>query len=258
MAHPCNPPENPIVLIPARLGSKRFPGKVLADLDGAPLIVHVWRRAVAAKAGRVVVAVAEQEIADAVIAAGGEAVLTDPGHPSGSDRIFEALAQLDPDSAHDAVVNLQGDLPTLAPEIPGLLLALLADSAVDIATAAVPIVDHGERDNPNVVKAIAAIAPGAAQGRALYFSRAPAPAGEGPLLHHIGVYAYRRASLARFVGLPPGILEQRERLEQLRALEAGMHIEVALVDTVPVGIDTPADLELARAVLSATPESRVA
>ena len=247
-------PRRPIVVIPSRLASTRLPGKPLADIHGAPMIVHVWRRAVEADLGTVVVACAEEEIAAAVSAAGGQAVLTRPDHASGSDRIFEALERIDPDGRHDAVVNLQGDLPTIAPEALRAVFAPLGEAAVDIATLVVEISDAAERTNPNVVKAAVAFEGGARVGRAVYFSRAAVPwAGaddSGPLYHHIGLYAFRRSALARFVGLPPSPLERRERLEQLRALEAGMRIDAALVDTLPLGVDTPADLERARALLA--------
>ena len=244
------PPHNPIVLIPARMASQRLPGKPLADIAGRPMIVHVLERAEAAAIGPVVVACAEPAIADAVESAGGRAVLTRPDHASGSDRIFEALQAIDPAGEHDAVVNLQGDLPTLAPGLPAQALALLADPAVDVGTLAAEIADPAERADPNVVKAVVSHRPGSAQGRALYFTRATAPSGEGPLWHHIGLYAYRREALARFVALPPSPLERRERLEQLRALEVGMRIEVAFVDTVPLGVDTPAQLARARALIA--------
>ena len=201
-----------------------------------------------------VVACAEHAIAEVVEGAGGQAVLTDPDHPSGSDRIFEALQAVDPAGRHDAVVNLQGDLPTLDPVLPSRALALLADPAVDIGTLAAEIADPAKRDDPSVVKAVVSREPESAHGRALYFTRATAPSGEGPLWHHIGLYAYRRESLARFVALPPSPLERRERLEQLRALEDGMRIEVAFVDTVPLGVDTPAQLEQARALVSGSLE----
>jgi len=243
--------KNPIVLIPARMASTRLPGKPLAPIGGTPMIVHVLRRARDAAIGRVAVACAEAEIADVVTKAGGEAVLTEPGHPSGSDRIFEALGKLDPEGRHDAVVNLQGDLPTLDAALPRAALGLLDDPAVDIGTLAAEIGNPEERTDPNVVKAVVSAASGASHGRALYFTRATAPSGEGPLYHHIGLYAYRRAALERFVALPPSPLERRERLEQLRALEAGMRIEVAFVDTVPLGVDTPADLARAEALLAA-------
>ena len=244
------PPHNPIVLIPARMASLRLPGKPLADIAGRPMIVHVLERAEAAAIGPVVVACAEPAIADAVESAGGRAVLTRPDHASGSDRIFEALQAIDPAGEHDAVVNLQGDLPTLAPALPARALALLADPAVDVGTLAAEIADPAERSDPNVVKAVVSCQPGSTQGRALYFTRATAPSGEGPLWHHIGLYAYRREALARFVTLPPSPLERRERLEQLRVLEDGMRIEVAFVDTVPLGVDTPAQLARARALIA--------
>ena len=245
-------PLHPIVIIPARLASVRLPGKPLADIHGEPMIVHVWRRATEAAVGPVLVACAEPEIADAVTAAGGNAVLTRPDHPSGSDRIFEALQKADPAGLHDAVVNLQGDLPSIDPRAIRAVLTPLDEPAVDIATIATLVVSDEERANPNMVKAAVAFPPAGkpAIGRALYFSRLPVPSGEGPHYHHIGIYAYRRAALARFVALPPGALEQRERLEQLRALEAGMRIDVALVDSAPFGVDTPADLSRARAILT--------
>jgi 3-deoxy-manno-octulosonate cytidylyltransferase (CMP-KDO synthetase) len=242
-------PTNPIIVIPARLASTRLPGKPLADIHGEPMIVHVWRRGIEAGIGPVVVACAEPEIADAITKAGGQAVLTRPDHPSGSDRIYEALRTVDPDGKHDAVVNVQGDLPTIAPETIRAAYELLETEGVDIGTLAVEIIDASERGNPNVVKAVVERAPGAATGRALYFTRATAPTGEAPLLHHIGLYAYRTPALARFVSLPPSHLEQQERLEQLRALAAGMRIDVAVVDAVPLGVDTPADLARARVLL---------
>ncbi|MEE8334066.1 MAG: 3-deoxy-manno-octulosonate cytidylyltransferase [Alphaproteobacteria bacterium] len=242
--------SSPIIVIPARLASTRLPGKPLADIAGEAMIVHVWRRAREAGIGPVVVACGDEEIALAVRAAGGDAVMTRPDHPSGSDRVFEAVEAVDPDGAHDIVVNVQGDLPTIDPAVIGAVLEPLADPLVDIATLVAEITDPAERDDPNAVKAAVAIAPGARIGRALYFSRLAVPSGDGPLYHHIGLYGFRRAALARFVGLPPGILEQREQLEQLRALEAGMRIDVACVDTVPDGVDTPADLARARARLS--------
>ncbi|CCQ72097.1 3-deoxy-manno-octulosonate cytidylyltransferase [Magnetospira sp. QH-2] len=242
-------PAHPIVLIPARLASTRLPGKPLADIHGEPMIVQVWHRAMEADLGPVVVACAEVEIAEAIEKAGGQAVLTRPDHPSGSDRIYEALQAVDPQGRHDAVINLQGDLPTLDPGIVRATFAPLADDAVDMATAVCEITDDEERTNPNVVKAVVGFSPDQDIGRALYFSRATVPAGTGPLYHHIGLYAYRRAALERFVSLPPGVLEGREKLEQLRALENGMRIDAARVDTVPLGVDTPADLERARNLL---------
>ena len=245
-------PTNPIIVIPARLASTRLPGKPLADIHGEPMIVHVWRRASEAALGPVVVACSEAEVADAVERAGGRAVMTDPAHPSGSDRIFEALRRLDPEGRHDAVVNVQGDLPTIAPETVRAALDPLADPGVDVATLAVEISDPAERTDPNVVKVVGSPLPRGGVLNALYFTRATAPYGEGPLYHHIGLYAYRRAALERFVGLPPSPLETREKLEQLRALEAGFRIHVGLVDTVPLGVDTPADLARARESLEAS------
>ena len=244
--------SEPLILIPARMASTRLPGKPLADIHGSPMIVHVWRRAMEAKAGRVAVAAAEPEIADAVTKAGGESVLTKPDHPSGSDRIFEAMMALDPDRRHDIIVNLQGDLPTLDPALITAVLQPLATPLVDIATLATPIKVEAERTNPNVTKAIVAFGQehDPREGRALYFTRATAPSGEGPLYHHIGIYAYRRKALERFVALPPSPLEKREKLEQLRALEAGMRVDVRIVDTVPLGVDTPEDLARARAMLA--------
>jgi 3-deoxy-manno-octulosonate cytidylyltransferase (CMP-KDO synthetase) len=242
---------DPILLIPARLTSTRLPGKPLAEIAGAPMIVHVWRRAVAAAIGPVVVACAEPEIAAAVEKAGGQAVLTRPDHPSGSDRIYEAVTRLDPGRRHDVVVNVQGDLPLLDPAAIRQALRPLDDAAVDIATLAAPIRDEAERQASSVVKVAAGFAPGTRIARALYFSRLAVPGGAGEHYHHIGLYAYRRSALERFVSLPQGVLERRESLEQLRALEAGMRIDVALVDSVPLGVDTPADLARARELLAA-------
>ena len=278
-----------LVVIPARMASTRLPGKPLADIAGVPMIVHVWRRAMEANLGRVIVATDSGDIADAVAAVGGEAVMTRAGHPSGSDRIYEALSQIDPDERLEFVINLQGDLPTLDPQlIRACLDPLLASGdgpddgsgdggrggqpapaatprQVQIATLAAEITEPAERINPNVVKVIGtpitpscqstALLTGAGDGavkrlRALYFTRASAPHGEGPLYHHIGIYAYRRAALKRFVSLSPGTLEQREKLEQLRALEDGMAIDVAIVDTVPLGVDTAEDLQRAREQLA--------
>lgn len=241
---------NPILLIPARLASTRLPAKPLADIGGVPMIVRVLRQAEAAGLGPVAVAAGEAEIAAAVKAAGGQAVLTDPDLPSGSDRIHAALEKLDPGRRHDVVINLQGDLPALDPAQIRAVAAALADSGADIATLAAQITDPSERDNPSVVKAVVAWDKDAKRGRALYFTRAMAPAGEGPLFHHVGIYAYRRDALTRFVGLPPSPLEIREKLEQLRALEANMSIAVARVDSVPLSVDTQADLERARKILS--------
>ncbi len=240
---------NPVILIPARLASTRLPGKPLADIHGEPMIVHVWRRATEADIGPVVVAADDEKVIAAVERAGGQAVMTSPAHQSGSDRIFEALCRFDPGGAHDVVVNVQGDLPTIEREAVRACLAPLLDPAVDIATLATVITRHEEKDDPNVVKAVGSeIAP--RRLRALYFTRARAPWGAGDLLHHIGLYAYRRVALARFVRLPPSPLEMRERLEQLRALEAGMRIDIALVDVAPLGVDAPEDLERAREMLA--------
>jgi 3-deoxy-manno-octulosonate cytidylyltransferase (CMP-KDO synthetase) len=226
----------------------RLPGKPLADICGSPMIVHVWRRAMEARAGRVVVATDNGRIFSAIERAGGEAVMTHADHASGSDRIYEAVTKVDPEGHANVIVNLQGDLPTLKPSLVLDCIAPLATEAVDIATLAAVIREDEERDNPSVVKVVGTPV-GENRLRALYFTRATAPAGEGPLYHHIGIYAYRRASLKRFVALQRGVLEAREKLEQLRALEAGMRIDVAIVDTVPLGVDTPADLERARRLI---------
>lgn len=238
-----------LVVIPARMASTRLPGKPLADICGAPMIVQVWRRAMEAKIGRVVVACAETEIVKVVEAAGGEAVLTDPDHPSGSDRIFEAISKVDPAGDFKRIVNVQGDLPTIDPEVIRTALKPLDDKDVDIATLIAEITDEEERTNPNVVKAVVGLTEGQTIGRALYFSRATVPANAGPHYHHIGLYAYRREALERFVALPVGVLEAREKLEQLRALENGMRIDAALVDTVPLGVDTQTELDKARNAL---------
>jgi 3-deoxy-manno-octulosonate cytidylyltransferase (CMP-KDO synthetase) len=237
-----------LILIPARMASTRLPGKPLADIAGEPMIVHVMRRAQAAAVGAVVVATDSEAIAACVEKAGGRAVMTRADHVSGSDRIFEALQTVDAEGRAGIIVNVQGDLPTLAPADIAAAIAPLADPAVDIGTLAAVIKRADERGNPNVVKVVGTpIA--ASRLRALYFTRAPAPFGDGPLYHHIGLYAYRREALARFVGLPPSSLEQREKLEQLRALEAGMRIDVTIVDSVPLGVDTPEELERAREIL---------
>jgi 3-deoxy-manno-octulosonate cytidylyltransferase (CMP-KDO synthetase) len=237
-----------IVLIPARMASTRLPGKPLADIAGEPMIVHVMRRAQAADVGPVVIATDSEAIAACVEKAGGRALMTRADHASGSDRIFEALATADPQDRARIIVNVQGDLPTLSPSDLTAALAPLADPVVDIGTLAAEISNADERTNPNVVKVVGS--PVAVNRlRALYFTRATAPSGEGPLYHHIGLYAYRRAALARFVALPPSPLETRERLEQLRALEAGMRIDVGIVASVPLGVDTPDDLERARDLL---------
>ena len=242
-----------LIVIPARMAATRLPGKPLADIGGVPMIVQVLRRAEAAAIGPVVVATDSEAIAAAVAKVGGRAVLTRADHVSGSDRIFEALEQIDAKRSVKIIVNLQGDLPTLEPAAIAAALTPLGDAAVDIATIAAEIALPEERGDPNVVKVVGTpVTP--RRLRALYFTRAVAPAGEGPLYHHIGLSAYRRAALEKFVKLPPSPLEQREKLEQLRALEAGMRIDVALVDTVPLGVDTSEDLEKARAVLEHDPE----
>lgn len=238
-----------LILIPARMASTRLPGKPLAMIGDKPMIVHVVDRARAAGFGEPVVATDTAEVAQAVEAHGGRSVMTHPDHPSGSDRIWQALEALDPDGQVDLVVNVQGDLPTLDPKFIRSAVALMDDPAVDIATLTTPIIQEHETRDPNVVKLV-----GSARGerhlRALYFTRATAPYGDGPLYHHIGLYVYRRAALARFVALPPSPLERRESLEQLRALEAGMRIDAAIVDGVPLGVDTPAQLDEARRQLA--------
>jgi 3-deoxy-manno-octulosonate cytidylyltransferase (CMP-KDO synthetase) len=244
-------PNRVLVLIPARMAASRLPGKPLADIAGEPMIAHVVRRAEQAGVGPVVVATDSGVIATAVEKAGGRAVLTRRDHPSGSDRIHEALGIVDPERHAELIVNVQGDRPTLNPDDIRAALALLADPAVDIATVAAEITREAERDDPNVVKAVGTeVAPG--RLRALYFTRATAPAGDGPLYFHMGLYVYRRAALERFVKLPPSPLEQRERLEQLRALEAGMRIDIAIVASDPLDVNTPEDLEAARAQLAAS------
>src|SRR6266545_4480233 len=230
-----------LILIPARMASTRLPGKPLLDIAGEPMIVHVMRRAQAARLG-------EEVVAACVEKAGGRAVMTRADHASGSDRIFEALAVADTQRKSAIIVNVQADLPTIAPSDIAAAIAPLADPAVDIATVAAEITRAQERTDPNVVKLVGTPV-GERRLRALYFTRAAAPAGEGPLYHHIGLYAFRRPALERFVALPPAPLEQREKLEQLRALEAGMRIDATIVDSVPLGVDTPADLERARELL---------
>ena len=242
-------PSRTLVLIPARMASTRLPNKPLMDIHGLPMIVHVLRRAEEAAIGRVAVATDTTEIADAVKAHGGEAVMTSPGHPSGSDRIHEAMRKLDPSGGAEIVINLQGDFPTITIDNIRDVLPPLADPAVDIATLASQIHTEEEDRAPSVVKAVGSSL-GSRRMRALYFTRATAPHGDGPRYHHIGLYAYRRSALERFVSLPPSPLEQQEKLEQLRALEAGMRIDITIVDTVPRGVDTPADLETARRILA--------
>lgn len=238
---------NPIVLIPARMAATRLPGKPLADIGGVPMIVRVLRQAQAADAGPVAVAAGDPEIVDAVQAAGGTAVLTDPDLPSGSDRILAALHMLDPTGAHDAVINLQGDMPFVEPAVLAACARLLAGQpACDIATVVAPESGPADRTNPDVVKAVLSMQPDGASGRALYFTRSTLY-GDAPVWRHIGLYGYRRAALERFNAAPPSPLEQREKLEQLRALELGLSIWAAVADAAPISVDSPADLERARA-----------
>jgi 3-deoxy-manno-octulosonate cytidylyltransferase (CMP-KDO synthetase) len=237
---------NPIVLIPARMAATRLPGKPLADIDGAPMIVRVLRQAEAAAAGPVAVAAGDAEIVEAVRAAGGTAVLTDPALPSGSDRILAALAELDPDGRHDAVINLQGDMPFVAPQVVAACVELLAaEPGCDIATVVAAEAAPADRSNPDVVKAVVAFPAGAVRGRALYFTRSTLY-GEGPIWRHVGIYGYRRAALEAFNAAPPSPLERREKLEQLRALELGLSIWAVQAGAAPISVDTPADLEAAR------------
>jgi 3-deoxy-manno-octulosonate cytidylyltransferase (CMP-KDO synthetase) len=242
--------QRTLVVIPARLASTRLPDKPLADIGGEPMIVHVWRRAMAAQTGRVVVATDSQQIIAAMRKVGGEAVMTRPDHASGSDRVFEAVNHVDPEGDFEIILNLQGDLPTLEPRLAVECVAPLLEKGPDIATIAAEIKDAGERTNPNVVKVVGTPTRVPGRLRALLFTRATAPYGDGPLYHHIGIYAFRRSALERFVSLRPSELEKREKLEQLRALENGMRIDVSLVDTVPLGVDTPDDLERARRLLA--------
>ncbi|MFO1023951.1 MAG: 3-deoxy-manno-octulosonate cytidylyltransferase [Acetobacteraceae bacterium] len=241
---------NPLVVIPARMASTRLPNKPLADICGKPMIVHMIDRGREADIGPVAVACGDKEIADAVHDYGGRAVLTDPALPSGSDRVHAALAELDPDRRHDVVVNLQGDFPTLDPEGLRLVVTPLADLAIDIGTLVVPIRDEIEATTVSFVKAACAFKEGETIAPALYFSRQAIPWGLGPRWHHVGIYAYRRAALDRFVSLPPSPLEQRESLEQLRALENGMRIACARMEHGPFGVDTAEDLERARALMA--------
>lgn len=240
----------PIIVIPARMASTRLPGKPLAEIGGVPMIVRVWQQAIAAGLGRVVVAAAENEIVEVIRDAGGEAVLTAPHLPSGTDRVHAALEALDPHGQHDIVINLQGDLPAIDPAVIRAAAGPLAPTGADLATLCAEIEDEAEAENPSVVKPVVVWDTTGDRGRALYFSRARVPHGDGPCYHHIGIYAFRRAALSRFVALPPSPLEQREKLEQLRALEAGMTIAIARVAAVPLSVDTEADLAKARHLLS--------
>jgi 3-deoxy-manno-octulosonate cytidylyltransferase (CMP-KDO synthetase) len=243
------PPQKPIILIPSRMGSMRLPGKPLADINGAPMIAHVLKRALESKIGPVIVACDDKRIVGVVERAGGTAVLTRPDHPRGSDRIWEALNALPDNAQYDAVINVQGDEPTLDPAAIRTAYGLLKSPQVDIATLAAEIRDEASKKASQVVKPVLDMTPGAKQGRALYFSRACVPWGDGPVYHHIGLYAYRRDALARYAAAPVTSLEMRESLEQLRALSIGLHIEVGICDAVPLGVDTPEDLEKARKML---------
>jgi 3-deoxy-manno-octulosonate cytidylyltransferase (CMP-KDO synthetase) len=244
--------QRTLVVIPARMHSLRLPGKPLVDIAGEPMIVHVWRRAMAAEVGRVVVATDTEDIVAAVRHAGGEAVMTRPDHVSGSDRVFEAVNRVDPEGDFEIILNLQGDLPAMTPGIVRDCLGPLQDKGPQIATIAAEIIAAEDRTNPNSVKVVGTPTGVPRRLRALYFTRAAAPAGEGPLYHHFGMYAYRRSALERFVSLRPSTVEKREQLEQLRALEDGMRIDVTLVDSVPVEVNTPDDLERARRLISGT------
>jgi 3-deoxy-manno-octulosonate cytidylyltransferase (CMP-KDO synthetase) len=251
MSETQNSIRNPVLMIPTRLASTRLPNKPLAEIAGVPMIVHVWRRAMAADTGPVVVASGDQEIVDLIERAGGRAVLTEPNLPTGSDRIQAALTALDPAREYDAVINVQGDMPMLDPAAIRVALRTLSDTDADIATLAAEITDPAALHETSVNKVAVGFADPARPARALYFSKAPVPWGDGPHYEHIGLYAYRRAALDRFVTLPRGVLEQRERLEQLRALEAGMRIWVSLIDPASLGVqvDTPADLARAQQLM---------
>jgi 3-deoxy-manno-octulosonate cytidylyltransferase (CMP-KDO synthetase) len=242
--------DDVLVLIPARMASTRLPGKPLADICGLPMIVQVAMRAKEAAIGRVVVAVDDQRVFDAVAEAGFEVIMTGGHHQSGSDRIHEAMTKIDPEGRANIIVNVQGDLPTIEPETIRAALRPLEDATVDIATLTIEIDNEEDKTAPHIVKVVGSPL-SETRLRGLYFTRATAPYGKGPLYHHIGLYAYRRQALERFVTLGPSVLELRESLEQLRALEAGMRIDAEIVETVPLGVDTPADLEKARRILAA-------
>ncbi|MDG2242098.1 MAG: 3-deoxy-manno-octulosonate cytidylyltransferase [Rhodospirillaceae bacterium] len=239
-----------LVVIPARLASMRLPDKPLAMIGSDPMIVHVLQRAVEADVGPVIVACGDQAIADAIEKAGGNAVMTDRDLPSGSDRVWAAAQQFDPDSEYNCIVNVQGDLPTFEPRLVKAAVDALHDGQADIGALVAEITDPAETDDPNVVKVAIHFPEGQTVAPALYFSRNRIPSGDGPAFHHIGIYAYTRDALKRFVALPPASLEIRERLEQLRALANGMRIAAGLVDTIPFGVDTAADLERARIILA--------
>jgi 3-deoxy-manno-octulosonate cytidylyltransferase (CMP-KDO synthetase) len=250
MKHQRSAPQEPILIIPARMASTRLPGKVLADIHGKPMIVHVWQRAIESGIGPVLVACDDPAIVDVIEKAGGQAVLTDPAHPSGSDRIWEALNAQKGGDDYDAIINVQGDLPLIDPKAIRTAYDLLQNPTVDIATLAVEIKTEAEKTASQVTKAVFDLEDSATHGKALYFSRNPAPSGVGALYHHVGLYAYRREALAQFVKAKPSSLERREKLEQLRALALGMHIEVGVIDTMPMGVDTHDDLEMARKLLA--------
>ncbi|TBN16817.1 3-deoxy-manno-octulosonate cytidylyltransferase [Agrobacterium cavarae] len=241
--------EKAIVLIPARMASTRLPGKPLADINGKPMIVQVALRAREAGAERIVVAVDDERVFDAVKAAGFDVIMTRNDHQSGSDRIYEALQKADPQGRAEFVINVQGDLPTIEPETIRASLLPMDNPQVDIATLTVPITDEDEKTNPSIVKIVGSPL-SQTRLRALYFTRATAPYGNGPLYHHIGLYTYRRAALEKFVSLKPSVLELRESLEQLRALEAGMRIDAEIVRSIPLGVDTQPQLETARKILA--------
>jgi 3-deoxy-manno-octulosonate cytidylyltransferase (CMP-KDO synthetase) len=244
---------NPIVIIPARMAATRLPRKPLLDIHSKPMILHVCDRALEADIGHIIVAAGDQEIYDVVRDAGLDAVLTNPELPSGSDRVYEALKMIDPTEKYDIIINLQGDLPTIDPVLLNAILIPLKRKDIDISTLAAIITDEEEKYNPNVVKVV--MSPDNQyenMGRALYFTRATAPWGEGNLLHHIGIYGYQRHALRKFINLQPSYLEKREKLEQLRALENNMQIHVTVVDTVPLGVDTQSDLDKARLILAST------
>lgn len=243
--------SQPLTIIPARLAAARLPNKPLALIAGEPMIVHVARIAAEAAIGPVLIAAAEEEIADAAAAAGFRTVLTDPDLPSGSDRVHAALQTFDPTGVHDVIVNMQGDFPMMDPSLLKVAARLAQNDGVDIGTLVTPIHSDEEAARPQVVKAALDLAPGTTEGRALYFSRHIIPSGAGPLFHHVGIYAYKRDALTRFVQAPPSPLELREKLEQLRALSMGLRIDAALVDSNPFGVDTPEDLARARSLMEA-------
>ena len=239
---------NPLILIPARMGATRLPGKPLADIGGKPMIVRAWESALNSGLP-VAVAAGDQEIVDVIEALGGTAILTDPDLPSGSDRIRAAVEAIDPDGEHDAIINLQGDMPFADPGLATACAALLhGEPECDIATLVAAESGISDRSNPDVVKAVLALAEGERQARALYFTRSTLY-GDAPVWRHIGVYGYRREALMRFCAAPPSPLEKREKLEQLRALEMGLSIWAEVIAEAPLSVDSPADLEAARALV---------